>query len=232
MINIITTYYNNPLLMVQFIDDYLELRDQTDQFSLTIVDDGSKQHPIAAALKFFDQIPDLTVYQVTKDLGFNSHGCRNLAMRESQCEWNLLVDSDYDLKSLDLLHLERLDPNNFYQFSVNTLLITKQMFFSCKGYDEEFVNAHMGDRVFLSYLEENFNSVNVERNLLKVRRPGRNVIHTDKVAITTYDEDKRILYQPVNEKIDQLVSLVNFRYATNDFSSKEIVKFPWVKLHP
>lgn len=134
-------------------------------------------------------------------------------------------DSDYVLTSLIIPEPNNLDQQKYYQFAINTVLITKAMFFSCNGYDEEFVNHHMGDRVFLKYLEDNFTKVDI--NSFEVRRPGRNVINTDQVDITTYDEVNRLLYQPINRKIGQLVELANFRYASKDFSTKKIINFPW-----
>ena len=137
-----------------------------------------------------------------------------------------MVDSDYVLTSLIVPELDNLDQQKYYQFTINTVLITKDMFFSCNGYDEEFVNKHMGDREFLRYLSDNFTKVDVACQF-EVRRMGRNVIHTRDVDLTTYDEENRVLYQPIDKKIDQLVKLVNFRYSTKDFSTKKIINFPW-----
>ena len=58
-------------------------------------------HP---AHEFLDKekLPDVSLYRVTEDLGFNSHGCRNLAMTVSDSYWNLLLDSDIHLKKINL----------------------------------------------------------------------------------------------------------------------------------
>ena len=222
-ITIITTYYNNKSNMFDFLVDFMSL---PDRFSLIVIDDGSQISPINDVLKMFDDLERCKVYRVPVDLGFNSHGCRNLGMTLSETKWNLMVDSDYVLTSLIVPELDNLDQQKYYQFTINTVLITKDMFFSCNGYDEEFVNKHMGDREFLRYLSDNFTKVDVACQF-EVRRMGRNVIHTRDVDLTTYDEENRVLYQPIDKKIDQLVKLVNFRYSTKDFSTKKIINFPW-----
>lgn len=87
-ITIITTYYNNKQNMFDFLVDFMSL---PERFSLIIVDDGSQQFPITDVLKMFgNDLERCKVYRVPIDLGFNSHGCRNLGMTLSETEWNLL----------------------------------------------------------------------------------------------------------------------------------------------
>ena len=57
---------------------------------LIIVDDGSMIYP-AVDFLVKDDIPDCSLYRVPVDLGFNSHGCRNLAMTVSDKHLNLLL---------------------------------------------------------------------------------------------------------------------------------------------
>lgn len=233
--NIITTYYNNKELLLMFIDGYLHHKKQFPFLKLIIVDDGSQEYPAADFLNK-DEIPDCSLYRVTVDLGFNSHGCRNLAMQQSDKHWNLLLDSDIDLKNinLELLVNYYVGDNDVIDLWVNSLYINKKVFFSCKGYDEEFVNVHVGDKLFIQYLKDNFyyetwrgtyGGINVIHT-----RKGRKTIYTDEVKITTYDDLKRKLFHPYPTNLKQLQTIVKQRYNNLDFSTKQIITFPWEKV--
>jgi hypothetical protein len=141
---------------------------------LIIVDDGSTKYP-AVDICQRHNCNNISLYVVTEDLGFNSHGCRNLGMSESQTHWNILVDSDIELHSLQIpkiINLPLLE-TEIYQWGTNMLLINKDQFFSCKGYDEEFVNIHYGDRLFLNYINSKYTPqyFNFPINYLRAKRP-------------------------------------------------------------
>ena len=42
-------------------------------------------------------------YNILQDIGFNNHGCRNLAMLQSETHWNLLTDIDvyFDVETIE-----------------------------------------------------------------------------------------------------------------------------------
>ena len=189
--NIITTYYNNKDLLLKFLDGFNHHKKTFDFLKLYIIDDGSQQYP---AESFLVQQEDVHLYKVTKDLGFNSHGCRNLGMTVSDKDWNLLVDSDVDLKTLRLDRLASwpVDPDVVTDLSLNTLFVHKDTFFSCKGYDEEYVNQHCGDRTLIDYFKDNF-IYETWNNQVNYNRGGRRIIFTD-VDITTYDDENMVLY--------------------------------------
>jgi len=174
-----TTYYNCPEHLNDFVEDNIDYVDH-----LIIVDDGSE--PSKRASLYLDKHSKLSLYEVTKDVGFNSHGCRNLIMKECQTDWCMLLDidrkfiyNDYDWEQIHEA-LPHLDENMLWKMqifvnytkeierkgaltlkksvwvqenSVNDFLISKKLFWSVGGYDEEYVGIRHGDRQFLAQIE-------------------------------------------------------------------------------
>ena len=159
-----TTYYNNPSFLIAFVDHHLDFVDE-----LIIVDDGSP-NPASEVIK---QHPKIKLYRVTKDYGFNSHGCRNLIMKESANEWVVLLDLDRKFldptEAFDVIKNKKLKNSVMYKFvaynkwtkdalssihiSVNDFLIHREHFFSAGGYDEELIGVRNGDRQYFVQLE-------------------------------------------------------------------------------
>ena len=155
-----TTYYNCPDLLLKFVDRNLSFVDE-----LIIVDDGSK----LKAKSFLNAKPKLKLLQVKKDLGFNSHGCRNLIVNQSSNDWIVLLDVDRLLVKPEAAFnkIKTMYLNNRYRYlfmahvtklgndvhaSVNDYLINKNLFLSAGGYDEEIVGQRWGDRHFFMQL--------------------------------------------------------------------------------
>jgi predicted HicB family RNase H-like nuclease len=66
-------------------------------------------------------------------------------------------------------------------------------------------------------------------------RPNKNVIFSSEHKITTYDDEKRIFYQPITDvtnSIEAVKAMVKKRYREYDFSNKHILNFEWEKLIP
>lgn len=227
--NIITTYYNNKDLLLKFLDGFNHHKQTYGFLKLYIIDDGSREHP---AESFLVQQKDVHLYKVTEDLGFNSHGCRNLGMTVSDKDWNLLVDSDVDLGALRIDRLVNwpLDPDVVSDLSLNTLFIHKNTFFSCNGYDEEYINQHCGDRVIIDYFKNNF-TYEPWGHQVKYNRGGRNIVFTD-VDITTYDDKNMILYSSATLQLNnhKLTEMITRRYKEKTFANKKILNFPWTKV--
>jgi glycosyltransferase involved in cell wall biosynthesis len=230
--NIITTYYNNKDLLLKFIDGFNHHKQTYDFLKLYIIDDGSQEYP---AESFLVQQKDVHLYKVTEDLGFNSHGCRNLGMTVSDKDWNLLIDSDFDLVSLNLTMIVEwpMEETDIVDLSINSLFIHKNAFWSCKGYDEEYVNQHCGDRTLLDYFKENFNYEQWPINTTNAgyNRKGRKIVFTD-VDITTYDDKNLILYSPkhIQEGHAKLTAAIVRRYNEKTFANKKTLCFPWTKV--
>lgn len=157
-----TTYYNNPKNLTNFVSQNLPYCDL-----LIIVDDGS---PISAT-DVIQPSPKIRLYRCLKDYGFNSHGCRNLIMKETPIDWCVLLDVDRELSdpayAFDQFKTRRLKENVLYKFtayikdnkaitahtSVNDFLIHKNHFWSAGGYDEELIGMRTGDREYFDQLD-------------------------------------------------------------------------------
>jgi glycosyltransferase involved in cell wall biosynthesis len=154
-----TTYYNNPANLKQFLSLHLPWVDE-----LIVVDDGSNKFPIT---EFCKPANNLRLFRVTKDLGFNSHGCRNLIMKQATNDWVILLDLDRIFlnpkESINIIKNTKLINNILYRFvvhnsmydthiSVNDFLIHKNHFFSAGGYDEELIGIRTGDREYFEQL--------------------------------------------------------------------------------
>jgi hypothetical protein len=156
MFTLITTYYDNPKLLESFV------RDNTG-VPVIVVDDGSPTIPALSVLKSMEA-KNVTLFRVSEDLGFNSHGCRNLAMQQSRTEWNMLVDIDYKIHNMgrvsdDLLDIDPTTPWFFpviefngsavTRVSINDFVVTRDTYWKAGGYDTEFTGMHQGDRMFI-----------------------------------------------------------------------------------
>lgn len=122
---------------------------------------------------------DLTGIDVMKDVGFNSHACRNLGVKQCKTDWMLLMDVDcfesigmYKylrfFKNLDpkmwyapkadmempeeMSSYELLDPKGIIKYKThpNTWILTKECFWSTGGYDIEFQGVRHGDAEFFT----------------------------------------------------------------------------------
>lgn len=156
-----TTYYNSPDLLIDFIDYHKQYFDE-----IIIVDDGSDL-PAEDYIKDRDKIK---LYRVPVDYGFNSHGCRNLIMKETSNDWNVLFDVDrafIDPKTaIQTIKNRKLKEQTIYLFemfsnynfpktihpSVNDFLIHRNHFWSAGGYDEELIGMRTGDRQYREQL--------------------------------------------------------------------------------
>ncbi len=157
-----TTYYNNPNDIIKFIENHVDYVDE-----LIIVDDGSSSE--FTITNFVRPNKKIKLYRVKKDYGFNSHGCRNLIMKQSDSEFVILLDSDRMLNNAEYairsIKSRKLKLDTLYRFtahsgqlgvntheSVNDFLISKTHFFSAGGYDEEIIGSRDGDRQFFKQL--------------------------------------------------------------------------------
>lgn len=155
-----TTYYNCPDLLLDFVKNNIDHVDE-----LIIVDDGST-NPINNIIK---PSKKLKLYRVDRDVGFNSHGCRNLIMSQASNNWVVMIDIDRCFRdpeyAFESIKSRELHTKARYLFivhvlrwgyrihsSVNDYLIHKDHFFSAGGYDEEIVGQRWGDREYFEQL--------------------------------------------------------------------------------
>lgn len=222
-----TTYYNNPDFIIKFINNHKDAFDE-----LIIVDDGSfEEHRID---KYVSDDKKIKLYRVKKDYGFNSHGCRNLIMKEASSEFVVLIDSDRKIidsvSSLAIVKQRKLSLNTLYKFiahtarlgnqihdSVNDFLISKTYFFSAGGYDEEIIGFRTGDREYFKQLRGK-EAILPEINIILTRMPTN--FMPDKIIKSPFDKNK----MPYN-----LSKLIERRQKTPD-PNKPILTFEWERL--
>lgn len=228
-----TTYYNSPKELNIFICNHIEYVDE-----LIVVDDGSEIYP---AIDYIQPNPKLKLYRVTKDYGFNSHGCRNLIMKESSNDWVILLDIDrkfLDPKfNINAIRNTKLNINFLYRFiamtcydekiivdsiheSVNDFLINKNYFFKAGGYDEELIGYRTGDRQYfnqLKYLGKNHIMYDVE--ILLLRPPTLSI----KNNFIRSSNDKGIVPKDIRKII--------YRRMKTPEPNKPILTFDWEKIY-
>lgn len=208
-ITIIQTYYNERFYLETQIERWNNFNTPVN---IILIDDGSQKEPAQNVLKehILNDNINFSLYRVTKDIGFNSHGCRNLGARLAQSNWLLFLDIDYTLQPSNLKRLqnETLDLNSWYEFTakfqgrgdtymaLNQFLIPRKLFLDSGGYDESFVPFHYGDREFLSHLEKKYQKINLDWLVLTCRRGGRKARVNNTSKIPVYDDENMLLYTP------------------------------------
>ena len=227
-ITIIHTYYNERFYLETQIERW---NNYNTPVNIILFDDGSQIEPAENVLKehtLNDNI-NFSLYKVTEDIGFNSHGCRNLGARLAQSNWLMFLDIDYTLQPSDLkrLQTEPLDLNSWYELNakfqgrgnpymaLNQFLIPRKLFLDSGGYDESFVPFHYGDRELLSQLENDYQKINLDWLVLTCRRGGRKSRVDETIKIPVYDDENMLIYTPRFE-IENVVhkdTKLNFKWV-------------------
>lgn len=247
MITCNVTYYNEPVWLRWWYKTFKRLHEDGVPFILAIGDDGSQKAP---AEEFFNKhlpLPNMKLFKVVNDIGFNSHGTRNLLMKQTTTQWNMLSDIDrhygYSMFKYLTDNVSTFKVQHHYSFkekivaspdgySVNEYLVRKNDFWKTGGYDEEFVNIHWGDRLFLDTLRRVSKRVLLpEHCFVKYVRKSREVIW-DNVEKTIYPDDFTLIH-PNDRWPDQ-----DFRFdlkrriaARNKIPeerlAKKVINFEW-----
>ena len=227
-ITIIQTYYNERFYLETQIERW---NNYNTPVNIILIDDGSQIEPAENVLRehtINDNI-NFSLYKVTEDIGFNSHGCRNLGARLAQSNWLLFQDIDYTLQPSDLKRLqnETLDLNSWYELNakfqgrgntymaLNQFMIPRKLFLDSGGYDESFVPFHYGDRELLSQLENDYQKINLDWLVLTCRRGGRKSRVDETIKIPVYDDENMLIYTPRFE-IENVVhkdTKLNFKWV-------------------
>jgi predicted glycosyltransferase involved in capsule biosynthesis len=233
-ITLIQTYYNEPDELLRQLYEYWD-RFYTP-LKIILIDDGSQKFPAYDVLRGFkhqDHI-DFQLWRVSKDIGFNSHGARNLGAYVAQTNWLLFLDIDYTIppRDLDYLSKEKLKNHAFYNFkniqvefdaavkgqvfvspTINQFLIRKDKFWELGGYNESYTRVHWGDREFIANLEKHLRKVTVDVCVTD-HRGGRKTVIDNTLGAPIYDNENKILYTPRPDLIDlpQITTKLNFDY--------------------
>ena len=177
MITIVMAYYNNPTMLERHLEEWEKY---PDGFQAVIVDDGSEE----PALPILKNCPiPVQLYRVLIDKPWNQNGARNLAMTHAE-GWCLMTDVDHLLTSEEARKIKieeyhsslaykprRVKPDGSeYKRHPNTYLLTKDLYWSCGGYDEDFCGHYGTDATFRRHL-------------------GKSITNTDQFALTLYGRD-------------------------------------------
>jgi hypothetical protein len=255
MISVNITYYNEPTWLKWWYKKIIALNDIGLDIRLNIGDDGSMEHP---AEEFFNRYPptdSMRLFRVKEDLGFNSHGTRNLLMKQTETEWNLLSDIDrhYPLETFKTLARGDLEftKGSFYSlkeiirashdgFSVNDYIVHRDDFWHAGGYDEELVNVHWGDRLFLDCLRRLGQRITRDDIFVKYVRFSREVTFAD-VPKTLYSEDENgvgTLVHPIianrwgdaKYRADMRIMIAERNKSKEARLSKPTINFEWERI--
>lgn len=231
------TYYDEPDLLLK----QLELWKNYPEVEIVLVDDASPNFPAHEIVKEFNSshsAADLRLFRVDEDLGFNSHGCRNLIAEQAYSDYILFADIDcmFSPESIAFIKRVKFDPNILYRFgmfsladykfyefpgAVNIFLTSKRAFWEAGGYDESFTGYHHGDREFLQRLAVITEEKRITESLaMTIVRGGRQVIIDKSVDKISYDNKNMIIYTPVKEKT----------YAEMKGSVKTKINFPYTQV--
>lgn len=230
-------YFNDGKYLLMWLDHMYELEEYTD-VQFCVCDDASTKVSAESIIRSSGVPRNLKLYRVKDNLGFNAHGCRNLMMKETTTEWNLLIDVDNLFISSDRIKdLDSLvkNPDIFYILypesgrSNNTFLITKQCFWRASGYDEETTGIHAGDTLFLNHgLRKYFKEEILEGYHVEVRY-GRNVYYK-KHFKDPYPDDDTLFHNIRVERWMTIRDMCIERYRNNIEYTKPIIRFNWERL--
>lgn len=225
------TYYNDGGILIHQLNTWLSY---ADNIEIILVDDASAKIPVSDVLKRYSKAlhPNLKVYQVEEDLGFNSHGCRNLIAQKAQSDNICLLDIDCIASVNDINDIANLpyEYNKRYTFMghrifdhyhmkhpghVNAFSMTKETYWSVGGYDESWTGIHWGDREFFKELWDNgCEDVEVDATIMLLR-DGKKVINDPALTKAYYTDDR--LYQPPPPPKEDIAgrttTKVNFNYT-------------------
>lgn len=250
MLTLNITYYNEPHFLSWWYNIAKVLHEEGLSITLQICDDGSLRSPATAFFEKNEPLKNIKLYRVLKDIGFNSHGARNLLMNQTENNWNILSDIDrqYSLETLKRVYFRAgrnaLKKGYYYSFtykknnkqesSLNDYIISKNDFWLSGGYDEEFVNIHWGDRIFFESLKLFLKHAILPDCYIKYVRHARNVSFDD-VETTQYPDDNTLIHPKSDwydkRKRDALKKFILKRNSTHEGRmSKKILNFEWERV--
>lgn len=250
MLTYITTCYND----FQYLDQLEETMEycKDERLKMIIVDDCSDE-PIDQIVRAWDD-PRVSLYRITDDRGFNSHGARNLAMKETTTEWNVLIDIDYQLAGVDtlieMLNNNELDPRAPHFFpvvhsfagdtapsrpSINDFIVTKKLFWNAKGYDPEYYGLHHGDRQFIDRLlwchPHNTTELLVGTYINALRSPYATAVVDPSLSVLEekFNEDRTILHVGTSVQDHLHTAMYDSRIRHENNTPIEYLPFNWIK---
>lgn len=168
-LSLVMPYYENPGQLARQYARWAGYRaDIKARLEIVLVDDGSPFHT-AADVARPEGLPALRIYRVLEDRPWHQHGARNLGADQARGPWLLLTDMDHEVPeaTLDAL-LARRNRSLIYTFGrvdapdmvptrrpdgslkphPNSFAMTKSLYWSIGGYDEDFCGIYGTDGMF------------------------------------------------------------------------------------
>lgn len=204
------TYYDEPELLLEQISLWKKYPHEVE---IILVDDGSQKYPAYDIVKDLE-LPYFHLYVVDEDLGFNSHGCRNLISKVASCDFILFSDIDCQFAPEVIAFLKTVSFNTdrIYKFCMyvtesfkyfpwpshpNVFIVDRYKFWEAGGYDESFTGWHYGDREFIDLLEKVVTLSKISEHLgFTVVRGARKTYIDTSVDKITYDDETMVIKIP------------------------------------
>lgn len=238
MITLITTYFEDPYRLENYLENEFN-EDIFDEF--IIVDDGSPKNPAEAICRMYPE-KNIKLFRVKEDIGFNSHGARNLAMKHVETEWALMIDIDRKgIKEVAPVldrYVKSAEESEYFNFIIedtgdvthNDYCVRTDSWWVSGGYDEEFVNWHYGDRLFIDRLNRYLTPTTIPFKI-NLTRSARKIEYKD-CGITTYPDDKNIIHPIIDPEIrKRTIDNVGMRNDNpNLWRRDNIIQFEWEQL--
>lgn len=222
------SYFNEPELL-EFQLKIWEL--YPPQINIIIADDCSQDSPAYDILKN-ENTDRISLFYVKDDLGFNSHGCRNMMVREAKTNQVFFTDIDMfiDPATAAFIRDLKIEKKHYHQFAYwhqpfdkrlaapghfNSFFVRRDDFIDAGGYDESFVGLHHGDREMFDNLDSRgFTQVLHHKMYLTGLRTGRKTVYVEGLKEPYYTDEEYFLERPPpkEELMNTITSKVNFEY--------------------
>lgn len=242
------TYYNEPHFLDWWYKTIKRLNEAGYPICFNLCDDGSMRNPAVDYFEKHAPLPNMQLYRVVNDIGFNSHGSRNLLMKQTSTEWNLLSDIDRHYDDDTLISMNLLDDvergvyynftttHNRNHFTLNEYFIHKDDFWLSGGYDEELVNVHWGDRLFFSSALQRVCKREVRIDWICEYVRGARDVSVGPVSTTQYPDDNTLI-NPENfwwcdkNKREAMIEFIKLRNSSKESRLKKpTINFEWIRV--
>lgn len=178
MLTFIYSYFDNPGMLELHLETWKKYEDSVkEKLSIIIVDDCSQKYPAFPILNSKVTGIFTRLYRVKVNIPWNLDGARNLAMKETATDWNLMTDMDRlvpEDSAIAALTMVTVQGNYYRPNQVwmngpslkrphpNSFIIHRSDFWACGGYDEDFAGSYGTDGNFRKNLNAVAKEVYVE----------------------------------------------------------------------
>lgn len=172
-IAIVMPYYDNPQMWAYQLEHFRALDPKiARRVEVVVVDDASPHHPAVDAIG--GDLPlALSVFRIERDKPWNQDAARNIGVHEATAPYVLLTDIDHIVPEATLEGLLALNDSSRVfslgrgaHFSaakvaphVNSYFLSKDLYWSIGGYDEDFWGMYGTDKLFRNRVLKNHNIV-------------------------------------------------------------------------